>query len=90
MKMLSFKHNNMFIKHQDILMSFERFMPQKASEIAERDYSTRQSLPMSTQKPAKLLPRDKMRPQFSLCRQNKEIKLRTRLRDSKYFAEQPE
>ena len=27
MKMLSFKHNNMYIKHQDILMSFERFMP---------------------------------------------------------------
>ena len=25
MKMLDFKHNRMYIRHQDILMSFERF-----------------------------------------------------------------
>lgn len=41
MKMLSFNHNSLCIKHQDILMSFERFMPQKASEIAEREYPMR-------------------------------------------------
>jgi hypothetical protein len=35
MKMLDFKHNRLHIKHQEILMSFERFMPLKAKEIAE-------------------------------------------------------
>ena len=31
MRMLDFKNGQMIVKHQDLVMSYEQFMPQKAS-----------------------------------------------------------
>jgi hypothetical protein len=33
MKMLDYKHGNLIIRHFNILMSFERYMPEKARQI---------------------------------------------------------
>jgi len=35
MKMLDFKHGKMIIRHFEILMSFERYMPDKARQIQQ-------------------------------------------------------
>ena len=39
MKMLDFKLGKLYIKHQDILISFERYMPEKVSQLMEESGS---------------------------------------------------
>jgi hypothetical protein len=34
MKLLDFKRGKLFLKHYDVLMQYERFMPEKAATIA--------------------------------------------------------
>ena len=44
MKMLDFKLGKLYIKHQDILISFERYMPEKLDELMQESSLKRLSL----------------------------------------------
>ena len=86
MKMLDFKLGKMIIRHFDILMSFERFMPNKAQEINESvkarrnqtiDYEPHKLIekPVPPKRKRPVLPRHQNVPKFSLCSKMKETKL---------------
>jgi hypothetical protein len=54
MKLLDFKQGKLYMKHYDILINYERFMPEKAASIAaikqelKGDKSVRNSLNLNT------------------------------------------
>ena len=37
MRLIEFKNNQMYLKNQDIIMSYETFMPAKAAEAAQQE-----------------------------------------------------
>ena len=74
MKMLDFKLNKMVIRHFEILMSFERFMPSKArGMLSNRQLNKGESnnITVTTLKKNKkvpvLLPKGKTVPRFTHC-----------------------
>ena len=50
MKMLDFKLGKLYIKHQDILISFERYMPEKLEELMNEQSLKRLSKSASKEK----------------------------------------
>jgi len=91
MKMLDFKLGKMYIKHFDILLQYERFMPDKAEKQFEHSRGrvttnpskaittnlSKATLKVKTNKTARssFLAPNQRPPAFSLCKNNQEFKL---------------
>ena len=105
MKMLDFKLGKLYIKHQDILISFESYMPEKVSQLMEESRSKRQLAKTAsryqgssqkvkarpTQHPSLLRNPQRSPPaSFSLCKSGQEFKLHELVHNFKSLQEKSE
>ncbi len=74
MRLLDFKSGNLVIRNQEIIMSYESFMPNKVTLWPKRE--------RITVKPS--WPRDKKKPEFSYCSLNRETKLVTKYTNEQF------